>query len=137
MSRTVRTRKVPVAHGAKTPHPEKPPPLTRSQIHELKRRVSDIEDRTRYMLVSVCSTKHVLYYDVSEDVFAMNAPSSGTLFKRQSAAIAIQYLLRNRVEIVRCRVNRRGRLIKSSIPRLRSSLLDSLGRRRNIKRRHA
>jgi hypothetical protein len=74
---------------------------------------------------------------VSEDVFAMNAPSSGTLFKRRPAALAIQHLLRNHVETVRCRVNRRGRLIESSIPRLRSCWLGRLRCRRTVTRRHA
>jgi hypothetical protein len=101
MTRTGRTRKVPVVPGAKGLQSDEPPPLTRSQIRELGRRVSDLEDGTRYLLVSVFTTKHALYYDVSEDVFAMNAPSSGTLFKRRSAALAIQHLLRSHVEMVR------------------------------------
>ncbi len=62
MPRTVQTRKAPVGPGAKRRlHPDEPPPLTRSQIRELKRRVSDLEERTRYLLVSMFTTKHVLY----------------------------------------------------------------------------
>ena len=94
MARLVPTRKSSVASSS-TPQLDEPPPLSRSQVHELNRRVRDLEDRTRYLLVSAFTAKHALYYDVSEDVFAMNAPSLGTLFKRRSAALAIQVLLRS------------------------------------------
>jgi hypothetical protein len=91
------------------------PPLSRAQTRELRRRVADLDDRTRYLLVSVFSRRFALYYDVSQDVWAMNDPSSGTLFKRRSAAKAVQGLLRDGILIVPCRVNRRSRLIKASI----------------------
>ena len=131
-----RTGKVPIT-GGDTPRLEEPPPLTRSEIRELKRSISDLEDRTRYLLVSVFTPKHALYYDVSEDVFAMDTPSSGTLFKRRSAALAIRRLLRSHVEIVQCRVSRRGRLVKSSVPRLRPSWRRKLRARRQAASRHA
>ena len=96
-----------------------PEPLSKSQIRELKRRIRDSDDRTRYLLVSAFTRRFVLYYNVSDDTFAMNNPSLGTLFKRKAAAIAIQHLMRTSIEVVRCRVDRRDRLIVSSIPRLR------------------
>lgn len=95
-----------------------PPPLTRAQIRELDRRVRDLADRTRYLLVSVLTRKHALYYNVSEDTFGMDAPAHGTLFKRRAAAVAIQRLLRSEVSIIACRVSRPGRLIQNSVPRL-------------------
>ena len=131
MARLVPTRKSSVASSS-TPQLDEPPPLSRSQVHELNRRVRDLEDRTRYLLVSAFTAKHALYYDVSEDVFAMNAPSLGTLFKRRSAALAIQVLLRSHMEIVRCRVSGHGRLIKNSIPRRHSSRLRTLSRRQKV-----
>ena len=134
MRRTRPAKTLQNASRAKASAPEEPPPLTRSQVRELKRRVRDVEDRTRYLLVSVFTEKHALYYDVSDDVFAMDAPSSGTLFKRRSAALAIQTLLRSHVEIVRCRVNRRGLLIRGSVPRLRLSWRRKLRRGRPARR---
>src|SRR5688572_4569646 len=86
-------------------------PRTGSQSRELNRRVDDLNDRTRYLLVSPFTRRFVLYYDVSRDVWAANDPTAGTLFKRRAAAAAIKALLRKSVRIVRCRVNARDRLI--------------------------
>ncbi len=88
-------------------------------MRELDRRVKDTEDRTRYLLVNVFTRKFALYYDVSDDMYAVNSPESATLFKRRKAALAIRRLLGDRVEITPCRVDRRGRLVISSVPRLR------------------
>jgi hypothetical protein len=73
-----------------------------------------------YVMVKVVFTsKFVLYYNVSNDTFGMTDPALGTLFKRRAAAMAIQRLLRPGVQIIECRADRHGRVIKSSIPRLR------------------
>lgn len=105
--------------------------LSKSQVRELQRRVRDLNDRTRYLLVSVFTPRMVLYYNVSNDTFGMNDPSLGTLFKRRAAAVAIQRLLRPGIQVVQCRADRRDRIIKSSLPRLRpNSRLSSIGRRR-------
>src|SRR5713226_6763782 len=109
--RTVRSKHRPTPDVRSQP-PTDATPLTRSQIREIERRIRDVDDRTRYLLVSVFAPRFALYYDVSNDLFAMNEPFSATLFKRKSAARAIQRLLRNHVEVVRCRVDRRNRLIK-------------------------
>lgn len=97
------------------------PPLTKAQIRELRRRIRDSEDRTRYLLVSALTEKHALYYNVSEDTFGWREPSFGTLFKRRQAAQAIKQLLTSHVQLAACRVTRRGRLVLSSIPRVRAS----------------
>lgn len=98
---------------------DEPEPLTRSQLREIDRRIRDLDNRTRYLLVSVFTSRSALYYNVSEDTFGMNTPASGTLFKRRTAAASILELLGSNVRIVACRVNRRGRLVRSSVPRLR------------------
>ena len=46
--------------------------LSKSQVRELQRRVRDLQDRTRYLLVSVFTPRVVLYYNVSNDTFGMN-----------------------------------------------------------------
>lgn len=94
------------------------PSLSRAQIRQLQRQIRDLDDRTRYLLVSVFTKRFALYYDVSQDTYVMNDASLGTLFKRRSAAEAIQRLLSPNVEVIRCRVNRRNRLVKSSLPPL-------------------
>ena len=105
-------------------------------MRELDRRIADSEDRTRYLLVSVFTPRFALYYDVSEDTFAMNDPASGTLFKRRRAAQAIQRSLQGHVDVLQCLVSRRGRLIKGSVPRLRASW-SRRRRRQPAGRRHA
>ena len=94
---------------------EDEPPLTRVQMQELDRRVKDLHDRTRYVLVSAFSPRFILYYNVSEDTYGMNEPAHATLFKRRAAAIAIRRMLGGGVEVVRCRVDRRGRLVLNSL----------------------
>ena len=92
--------------------------LSRSQVRELRRRIADLEDRTRYLLISAFTPRVVLYYNVSSDTFGMNDPSLGTLFKRLAAARAIQRLLRPGIRLVPCRADRHDRVVKSSLPRL-------------------
>ena len=89
--------------------------LSPAQIRELQRRVKDLDDRTRYLLVSSFSPRFMLFYVIAEDTYAMNEPSAATLFKRRSAALAIKRLLGASTEIVECRVDRRGRLVKASL----------------------
>ncbi len=83
--------------------------LTRSQIRELERSAADLKDPVRYLLVSRMARRFVLYYNVSEDVYAMNDPAGGTLFKRLKTARAVQRLLGSRIQIVPCSTRRRGR----------------------------
>lgn len=109
-------------------------PLTQSQLRELQRRLRDLDDRRRYLLISVFTPRFVLYYDVSSDTFGMNDPSLGTLFKRRAAAIAIQRLLREAVQLVPCRVDRRNRVVKRSLRLPRRSWR---GPRRRPQRRRA
>ncbi len=95
------------------------PPLTPAQIRELKRRLLDLKDQTRFLLASAFTARTAFYYDVSQDTWGMNDPSLGTLFKRRATATAVQRLLRDGVQVVRCRVDRRDRIIKKSVPRVR------------------
>jgi hypothetical protein len=82
---------------------------------ELARRARDSDDRARYLIANVVLPRFVLYYDVSDDVYAMNAPHATTLFKRQATARAVLQQLGGRCRVVPCRVNRKGRLVKSSV----------------------
>ena len=76
--------------------------LTSAQIRELKRRLADSEDPTRYLLVSNFGPRFALFYNVTDDVYAQNDPKGATLFKRRPTALAVKRLLGPAVKIVRC-----------------------------------
>ena len=81
----------------------------------LSRRIKYLADPTRYLVVSTLVPKFVLYYDVKEDVFAWNDPAGGTVFKRRAMAAAVARLLGPRLEIVQCKVDKNGLLVKRSV----------------------
>jgi hypothetical protein len=80
--------------------------LPPAQIRKLQRRVADLEDPIRYLLVSEMGPRFALYYNVSEDVYAMNDPRGATLFKRRNAALAVKRLLGRGIRVVRCNSKR-------------------------------
>ena len=88
-------------------------PLSAAQIRELERRVRDSRDPIRYMLVSEFSRRFILYYNVSDDVYAMNDPSGGTLFKRLKTAKSVKRLLGGGTSIVKY-TTKGGRLTRLS-----------------------
>ena len=94
-------------------------PLSPRQIRDLERRIKDSKDRTRYLLVSVMTPRFALYYNISDDCYGHNDPRYATLFKRRAAAEVIRRQLGKEVQLVRCRVNKRGELVLRSIPKLR------------------
>jgi len=96
--------------------PHGSPDLTRAQTRELDRRLADLHDRSRYLLVSRPGPRFALYYNVSEDTYGMNEPAHATLFKRRQAAAAIKRLLSKGIDLIRCRVDRRGKLVLRSVP---------------------
>jgi hypothetical protein len=76
-------------------------PLSAAQIKELERRVRDSRDPVRFMLVSEFNRRFILYYNVSDDVYAMNNPTGGTLFKRLKTAESVKKLLGKGTSIVK------------------------------------
>jgi hypothetical protein len=93
--------------------------LLKQQRREIDRRVSDVEDRARFILVNPLGPRSTLYYNVSDDCYALNEARSATLFKRRQAATAIRDQLDGSVKVVRCRVDAKGRLVVSSNPKLK------------------
>lgn len=93
-------------------------PLSPAQIRELRRRVRDSRDPVRYMLVSEFTRRFILYYNVSDDVYAMNDPSGGTLFKRLKTAQTVKKLIGGGTSIVKY-TTARGKLKRLSPPRPR------------------
>ncbi|MBI1943952.1 MAG: hypothetical protein HYS35_09815 [Betaproteobacteria bacterium] len=108
------------------------PDLTLSERRELERRIKDMDDPVRYMVVSEFGPKFILYYNVSDDTFAHNNPSGGTLFKRKAAAESIRKSLRS---ATLAKFSVKGKRLKRLSPLLR----DPLGRlaREYRKRRRA
>ena len=93
------------------------PPLTPAQIRELRRRLRDADDRTRFILVKYLTPKAPFYYNVSYDTYAVNHPGHATIFKRRAAAIAVQGAVGRHLKVIRCRVNARDELVLSSLPK--------------------
>ncbi len=68
--------------------------------------MADLDDATRYLLVSQMGPRFALYYNVSDDVYVMNDPRGATLFKRRKAALAVKALLGESIRILRCKSKR-------------------------------
>jgi hypothetical protein len=108
------------------------PDLTASQIRELKRRIKDMDDPVRYLIVSEFGPRFVLYYNVSDDTFAQNDPAGGTVFKRRAAAESIRKLLRSTVTIAKFSV--KGKRLKRISP-IRGDSLKRIAREYRKRRR--
>ena len=86
--------------------------LTMAQRSELRRCMADLKNPVRYLIEGGFGPRFALYYNVTDDMYAMNDPAHGTLFKRRNAAQAVQKLLGPGTRIIRCTTRRRqGRLI--------------------------
>jgi hypothetical protein len=72
------------------------PPLTKGQIAELKRRVADMKDLRRYVIVSSFLPNFSLFYCPCDGVFAMNEIPDAALFKRKAEALAVARVLERR-----------------------------------------
>ncbi len=72
------------------------PPLTKRQMAELQRRVADMEDPRRYVIVSSFLPKFSLFYCPSDGVFVMNEIPDTALFKRKAEALAVARALERR-----------------------------------------
>jgi len=97
------------AASGRTTHRESGPvddELTPAQIRELRQRMADLDDASRYLLVSQMGPRFALYYNVSDDVYVMNEPRGATLFKRRKAALAVKALLGGSIRILRCKSKR-------------------------------
>jgi len=82
-------------------------PLSEAQIRELRRRLADLNDPVRYLIVADMGPRFALYYNVADDVYAMNDPAHATLFKRRAAALAVRRLLGRGTRVIQCTARRR------------------------------
>jgi hypothetical protein len=65
------------------------PQLTKRQMAELHRRVADMKDPRRYVIVSSFLPKFSLFYCPSDGAFVMNEIPDAALFKRKAEALAV------------------------------------------------
>jgi len=91
------------------------PALTAAEKRELDRQMKDLDDPTRYLLVSSLVPGFSLYYMLADDAYVLNDPRSATLFKRRAAALKIKELLRSGVFVVPCKVDRHGHVVLKSL----------------------
>lgn len=119
-----------------TPALKDVPDLTPAQNKELLRRLADSKDPRRYLIISrmLPGARFVLYYNVSDDVYAWNEPGGGTLFKRRKAAELIQRTLGRGKEILEVKVVR-GKVLGA--PRRRSKASSSAPSRTGADRRRS
>jgi len=87
---------------------ERLPPLTKAQVRELKRRVADLRDPVRYLVVKQIGSRFAMYYDASDGLYAMNDPKGATLFKYRAVAVAVQRELGRPARVLRCTTKRSG-----------------------------
>jgi hypothetical protein len=82
--------------------------------------MADLKNPVRYIIEGGFGPRFALYYDVTDDLYAVNDPAHATLFKRRSAALAIQKLLGAGTRVIRCTSRRQaGRRIPILTPRKR------------------
>jgi len=66
------------------------PPLSRSQLAELRRRDREMRDPVRYIVVSeLIPRKHYFYYIVEDNCYGMDLDQA-TLFKKREMAEAVR-----------------------------------------------
>jgi hypothetical protein len=82
--------------------------LSPAQRRELRRRLTDLRDPIRYLLVSKMGRRFALYYNVAEDVYPWNDPRGATLFKRRDAALAVKTHLGRHIRVIRCNSRQRS-----------------------------
>ena len=96
--------------------PDDEAPLTKAEIRELRRRLADVRDPVRYLIVAEMGPRFALYYNLTDDVYAMNDPAHATLFKRRAAALAVRRLLGRGARVIRCTTKQRKGLRVPVLP---------------------
>jgi predicted XRE-type DNA-binding protein len=71
-------------------------PLTKAQIAEIERRVKDIDDPTRWVVVSTILPRTFLAYVPSSGMFVGDEKPGAALFKRKAEAEAVLRVLEGR-----------------------------------------
>ena len=91
-------------------------PLSEAQIRELRRRMADLKDPVRYLIVAEMGPRFALYYNVTDDLYGMNDLTYATLFKRRAAALAVRRMLGRGTRVIQCTTRRRKGLRVPVLP---------------------
>jgi hypothetical protein len=94
----------------------------------LRRRADEIDDPTRFLVVSGLGPRFQLYYNAEANSYTMNEARAGTLFKSKRVAQAVAAALGPRTVVAQCTTRvRQGKrqLVLKSVP----TVLGGFGRR--------
>ena len=90
-------------------------PLSKAWIREIRRRVKDSDDPRRYIIVSILlpgpPRRWELFYDVSDDMWAMDL-AGATLFKRKQTALTVASPLGDRYQVIEVRLGKNGKVVR-------------------------
>lgn len=106
-------------------------PLSPAFLRELRRRLKDARDPTRYVVVSAFGPRFLLYYDVVSGAYPLNDVSHATLFKRREVASAVVGALGDGHAVMTVRLTREGRVRR--ITPLRTIVRETERRRRTTR----
>ncbi len=126
MARRPRTPDATSAHLSTSRESDEP--VSPASLRELKRRLKDARDPTRYVIVSAFGPRFLLYYNVVDGAYPLNDLSHATLFKRLAEARAVMACLGDGHAVMTVRQTKDGR-VKRLTP-LRTLLLETERRRR-------
>ena len=70
------------------------PPLAKAQIRELKRRVADLRDPVRYLVVKQIGSRFAMYYDASDGLYGMNEQAEALKRRTKQFALDVISLVR-------------------------------------------
>ena len=92
------------------------PPLSKAQHREIDRRVKDLHDPTRFLIISEAGPTP-FFYNAAEDNYSWGDPQHASLFKQRSMATAVSKLLSTTARVIqvdtRLRAGARQLIIKS------------------------
>ena len=89
---------------------ERVDPVSPAFLRELKRRLKDARDPTRYVIVSAFGPRFLLYYNVADGAYPLNDLSHATLFKRLAEAKAVMACLGDGQVVMTVRLAKDGRV---------------------------
>jgi hypothetical protein len=96
------------ARGGRAPSQDDDEPISPALLRELKRRIKEAADPTRYSVVSVLGPRFLLYYDVRDGSYPMNDLARATLFKELEVARAVLSVLGDGHAIMKVRIAKDG-----------------------------
>ncbi len=73
--------------------PDDDPPLTKRQLQNLKKRIADLNDPTRYVIASPILRNWCFFYQPADAVYLVNRIEPNCLFKRKAVAQAVAKVL--------------------------------------------